>query len=246
VAGVNHQAWFLRFEKQGEDAYPLLWEKMEDPETYAWDPVRFELMRYFGHFVTESSYHNAEYVPYFRKNPELIARFTQRRGGWAGLGDAFTNAERWQKSLDQGDDDLSEEAYGSEPLVIDKSQEYTIGILEAMETNQPFRFNGNVPNSGLITNLPRACAVEVPCLVDNMGIHPCYVGDLPPQCAALNASRVAGDALAVEGEEQRDRDMIEQAIALDPLTAAVCTLDEIRAMVKEIFAAQASYIGSFD
>ena len=245
VAGVNHQAWFLRFEWNGEDAYPLLFEKMNDPEVYEENIVRFEIMRYFGHYVTESSTHNSEYMPYFRKNRELIGRFTNKRGRNAGYGFTYTNAERWKKQLAQKDDTLDREIDSDEPIEITHSNEYTVGVINAMESNVPFRFNGNCLNTGLITNLPPGCCVEIPCLVDNMGVHPCHVGDLPPQCASLNRNRIAGDELAVKGWLKRDKKMIEQAVSLDPLTATVCTLDQIHDMVEEIFEAQAPYIDEF-
>jgi alpha-galactosidase len=114
-----------------------------------------------------------------------------------------------------------------------------------METNIPYRFNGNVSNTDLIGNLPNSFCVEVPCLADNGGIHPCYVGDLPPQCAALNRSRSAGDELAVKGALEGNRVAVEQAIALDPLTA-VCTLDQIHDMVEELFEVNAEYLPQFD
>ena len=242
VAGVNHQAWFLRFEWKGNDAYPLLLKRMEDPEIFEQDIVRFEMMKYFGHFLTESSLHNSEYVPYYRKNRQLIERITPRTGHWAGVGLHVSNPERWKESTEGRGKILHDEAYGDAPVEIVSSDEYCVGIINAMESNTPFRFNGNVLNTGLITNLPAGCCVEVPCLVDNMGIHPCYVGDLPPQCASLNRSRIAGDELAVRGALEGDRKAIEQAIALDPLTAAMCTLDQIHDMVEEIFEAQAPYI----
>ena len=245
VAGVNHQAWFLRFEWQGEDAYPQLRAAMEDPEIYEQDIVRFEMMKYFGHFVTESSAHNSEYVPYFRKSRELVERFTNKRGRSAGFGLTYSNAERWKESRKGLDDTLRDEAFGEAPIDIVKSEEYCIGIINAVESNVPFRFNGNVLNTGVITNLPPGCCVEVPCLVDNMGIHPCYVGPLPPQCASLNRARIAGDELLVKGMLEGNRKAIEQAISLDPLTAAMCTLDQIHDMVEEIFEAQAPYIGEY-
>ncbi len=245
VAGINHQAWFLRFEWQGEDAYPLVWEKMADPEIYERDIVRFEMMRYFGYFLTESSTHNSEYVPYFRRSPDLIERFRNKRGPGARAGLQIGSVARWKQSVAQKDKILRQEAYGDDPLEIAQSDEYSVGIINAMETNQPYRFNGNVMNSGLITNLPDGCCVEVPCLVDNMGVHPCFVGDLPPQCASLNRNRLAGDELTVKGALERDRKAIEQAIALDPLTAAVCALDQIQAMTAEIFAELSSQLGEY-
>ena len=239
AAGVNHQAWMLRFEWRGQDAYPLLRDKMQDPELYKRDLVRFEMMKHFGYFVTESSPHNSEYVPYFRKNPELIKRFTPD----ATDGVAFQTA-----TLDymaKRREELAHEAYSDEPLAIENSNEYCVAIINAIETNKPFRFNGNVPNTGLITNLPPGSCVEVPCLVDNMGIHPCYVGALPMQCAALNANRIAGDGLAVKAALEGDRHAAFQAVALDPLTAAICTLDQIQDMVNETFVALASYLPQF-
>ena len=238
VAGVNHQAWYLRFEWNGEDAYPLLFEKMQDSKIYDKDIVRFEMMKYFGYFLTESSGHNAEYVPYFRKNAELIERYTP------GI-----HALKWQEREIEREPkrraELRKKAYGDEPLEVSESPEYCVGIINAMETNEAFRFNGNVLNTGTITNLPNDIVVEVPCLVDNLGIHPCYVGDLPPQCAALNAGRSAGDPLAVKGTLEADRKAIEQAVALDPLTASLLTLDQIHAMVEETFVALAEWLPEF-
>ncbi len=240
VAGVNHQAWFLRFEWKGQDAYPLLWEKMKDPTIYRQDIVRFEMMKYFGHFLTESSYHNSEYVPYFRKNPQLIERFAPRvEAEWVDHQETYkADVERKRVALEKA-------AYGDEPIKVKRNDEYCIGIIDAMETNVPYRFNGNVLNTGLITNLPQGSCVEVPCLVDNMGVHPCYVGNLPPQCAAINRSRIAGDELAVKGALEADKRAIEQAVALDPLTAAVCTLDQIHDMVTETFQALAEWLPQF-
>jgi alpha-galactosidase len=239
VAGVNHQAWFLRFERNGEDAYPLLREKMEDPAIYRQDMVRWEMMRYFGHFLTESSYHNSEYVPYFRRTPEMIERFAPKVGTWEDL---LISSEG---SAEKRREELRVEAYGDGPVTVNRSEEYCIEIINAMETNVPIRFNGNVLNSGLITNLPPGCCVEVPCLVDSMGIHPCFVGDLPPQCASLNRNRLAGDELTVKGSLEADRKAIEQAIGLDPLTASVCTLDQIHNMVEELFEADAEHLPQF-
>lgn len=239
VAGVNHQAWFLRFEWQGEDAYPQLREKMAEPAIYQQDMVRWEMMRYFGYFLTESSYHNSEYVPYFRKNPALIERFAPKVGGMADHQSNYQRRGEARRAAQR------QEAFGDGPVEIKTSDEYAVGIIHAMVTNIPYRFNGNVLNTGLITNLPPGCCVEVPCLVDNMGVHPCYVGDLPPQCATLNRGRIAGDELAVKAALELDRRAAEQAVALDPLTAAVCTLDQIHDLVKETFTALADYLPQF-
>jgi alpha-galactosidase len=239
AAGVNHMAWMLKFEWGGEDAYPLLREAMEDPETYEKDRVRFEIMRYFDYFPTESSTHHSEYYPYFRKNAELIARFTPGRPG--GVGFAEEIPINWKQRREQ----LRKEAYGEGPAELVKTPEYAIAVIHAMVSNEPTRFNGNVMNTGLITNLPQGSCVEVPCLVDNTGVHPCHVGDLPPQCASLNNGKLAGIALAVRGGLEGDRKAIEQAISLDPLTAAMCTLDQIHDMVEELFEAEAEWLPQF-
>jgi alpha-galactosidase len=194
------------------------------------------MMLYFVYFLTESSYHNSEYVAYFRKNPELIKKYAP----WHATDEVKDNIGRSEERAE-----WKREVYSDVPLKIEQSDEYCINIINAIETNTPYRFNGNVLNTGLITNLLQGSCVEVPCLVDNMGVHPCYVGNLPPQCAALNRHRSAGDELAVKGALEGDKTAVEQAIALDPLTAAVCTLDQIHDMVEELFKADAPYLPQF-
>jgi alpha-galactosidase len=198
------------------------------------------MMRYFGYFLTESSYHNSEYVPYFRKNSALIDRFAPK------VGPMQDHQSHYQQRGHEMREAQRREAFGDGLVALQPSDEYAVGIIHAMETNTPYRFNGNVLNTGLITNLPPGCCVEVPCLVDNMGVHPCYCGDLPPQCASLNRARIAGDELAVKAALEIDRKAAEQAVALDPLTAAVCTLDHIHDMVEELFDALAIYLPQFN
>jgi alpha-galactosidase len=240
VAGINHQAWFLRFEWRGQDAYPLLRERMEDPAVYAQDMVRFEMLRFFGYFLTESSYHNAEYVPWFRRTPELIERWTPPTGAWErGAIERHEEQTRRRRAA------LRREASGAAPVELDRGHEYCISVIDAIVSNVPARINANVPNTGLITNLPQGSCVEVPCLVDNTGVHPCYVGDLPPQCAAVNRLRQNQDELAVKGALEGDRQAVEQAVALDPLTSSVCTLEQVREMVAALFAADAPYLPQF-
>jgi len=224
VAGINHQGWILEFRHKGRDAYPLLRRAMEDPVILKKDPVRFEMMRRFGYFLTESSTHNSEYVPYFRRTQELRDQF--------GLVSRAVPTEPkvkqrpWQQEGDAA----------APPLT--PSREYASGIIEAVVTNVPFRINGNVMNAGIITNLPEGCCVEVPCLVDGQGVHPCHVGALPPQCAAINRSNIAVQELAARAVLDRDREAAFRAVALDPLTASVLALAEIRRMFDELWEAE--------
>jgi len=235
VAGINHMAWFLRLERNGEDLYPLLREKLQDPDVCAKDAVRFEILRRFGYFVTESSQHMSEYVPYFRKSPEIMDEFSLKPRDMEGM------SQRWEQYAQR----LQEELDSPEPLGIKRTHEYTVDIIEAMETDRPCRVNVTVPNTGLITNLPGGCAVEVPCVVDRLGVHPCFVGDLPPQCAALNASNVRSQELAVIGALRGDREAVYRALMLDPLTSAVLPLSKIREMVDEMFEAQQRWLPQF-
>ena len=244
AAGINHMAWFLRFEHQGSDAYPRIRRAMEDPDIYARDRVKWEVMKHFGAFISESSLHLSEYLPYFRRTPEMLERYIGP-GMWGveEAGEVF--ADRWQRVLEtrkEADAEAHKQAYGDEPLEIARSHEFCTYILNACETNVPYAFNGNVPNTGLITNLPGNAVVEVPILVDAMGLHPCHVGDLPPALAALNRSNLNVQELAVQGFIQGDRELIHRAVKLDPLTASLLTLDEIDRMVDEMFAADAQYI----
>ncbi len=235
VAGINHQAWILEFTHRGEDAYGRLAEAMEDKEIFARDPVRFEMMRHFDYFVTESSHHNSEYLPYFRQTQEVRDRF-----------DLKTREVRMEPPRKRAW--LADTGVDGEPAVgeLKRSHEYTTGIMEAMVTNTPYAFNGNVMNEGLIPNLPDGCCVEVPCLVDRMGVHPCHVGDLPAQLAALNRSNVAVQELAVEAFLTRNRKAAFQAVAVDPLTAALLPLHRIREMFDEMWAAEEDLLEYFD
>ena len=235
VAGINHMAWFLRLARDGEDLYPLLREKMADADIYARDPVRFEVLRHFGYFVTESSHHMSEYVPYFRRTPELMEQFSLKPRDMQAM------SSRWEQYAGR----LEEELEGPEPLKIERTHEYTADIIEAMETDRPCRVNVTVPNTGLIANLPEGCAVEVPCTVDGLGVHPCFVGDLPPQCAALSEANVRSQELAVMGALDGDHEAVHRAVMLDPLTSAVLPLAGIREMVDEMFEAQKRWLPQF-
>jgi len=237
VAGINHQAWVLRFRHRGEDAYPRLREAVDREEIFENDRVRVEIMKQFGHFVTESSPHNSEYLPYFRRTREL-------RDGF-GLRTRQVPMEQVRKRGWEKDTGVEEEGEAEVPELV-RSHEYASSIIEAQATGEPFCFNGSVMNHGSITNLPARCCVEVPCVVDREGVHPCYVGDLPPQCAALNMSNIAVQELAVRAALDRDREAAFHAVALDPLTAAVLPLPEIRRMFEEMWAAEGELLSYFD
>ncbi len=200
VAGINHQAWFLQLRHhtyRGEDLYPRLRAAMDEPAMEERDRVRFAVLRHFGYFVTESSRHMSEYVPWFRRTAADRDRYTPppaTRPSATG-GPPPTAQERRQAMWEQ----VRQQIAGQAPIDYSRSREYCSFIIHAIEANAPFRFNGNVPNSGLITNLPPDCSVEVPILVDNTGLHPCYVGDLPAQLAAVNRTNVNVHELAAEG-----------------------------------------------
>jgi alpha-galactosidase len=243
VAGINHMAWFLKLDWRKEDAYPILRKKFEDPAIYSgpeahWagpDVVRAEIFKAFGYFVTESSMHMAEYVPYFKKRPETMARFKLTRY------DEVAAAEKKKKT----DEELKQQVAGDYKFPTKHSGEYGSIIIHSLETGTPSRVNANVMNKRLITNLPDGCCVEVPCMVDKEGIHPCYVGDLPPQLAALNRTNINVQELAVRGIVEKDKNKIFQSILLDPLTSAILTIDETRQMVDDIFKAGSEYLKGF-
>jgi len=244
VAGINHMAWFLEFKWREKDAYPLLREKFRDPSIYSrrdahWagpDTVRAEIFKAFGYFNTESSQHMSEYVPYFRKRPELFEKFELVY---------HLRSEIEMKRRAFQDEELKQLIGSRMEIGLERSDEYCSHIIHSMETGMASRINGNVRNLGLITNLPQGCCVEVPCLVDNAGIHPCYVGDLPPQCAALNRTNINVQELAVKAAVEKDKTLAFQAILLDPLTSAVLTIDETGKMVDEMFEAEAEYLEGF-
>ncbi len=237
VAGINHMSWFLQFDRKGEDLYPRLFEAMEDPEIYAKDTVRFEIMKHFGYFVTESTRHMSEYVPYFGKREELRTEFglpprkPDKEGG---------RAQRfWQQDVpDAGSVD-------EDALKLHRSGEYASSIINAVETNTLFRFNGNVPNEDIISNLQFGCSVEVPCMTDGSGVRPCNVGTLPTQLAALNQSNIAVQQLTVEAVLERDLNKARMATLLDPLTAAVCSAAEARDMFNQMVEAEKSWLEGY-
>lgn len=239
-AGINHMAWFLKLEHHGQDLYPLFKANCEKPEYYVNEKVRIEVMRHFGYFMTESTGHLSEYVPWFRSSERGLAEFCDQPA-FGGESGAYYNwcatvAKKYAEL-----DPLSFESTEPEP----RSNEYCSYVLEAAATGRPFRLQGNVRNDGYIDNLPRGCCVEVPVYVDREGLHPLRVGMLPPQCAALNQSNVTVQTLAVEAALSGDPELAMQAVAMDPLTSAVCTLREIREMTAELLAAEAQWLPQF-
>jgi len=237
-AGINHMAWFTRLEHKGRDMYPVLKEKAKDPQLLARDPVRLDAMLYLGAFVTESSGHFSEYIPYYRKRQELI----DQHCGQGYNGETGFYATQWPTWRANNDRAIQELISGERELTLERSYEYAALIIEAMVKDQPAVIYGNVKNTGLIENLPQDGIVEVACMINRNGINPCYFGRLPEQLAALNRSNMAFFELAVEAVLQRDREMAMHALMVDPLTAAVCSLGEIKAMFDELYQAQRDYI----
>ncbi len=237
VAGINHMAWFLRFERDGEDAYPELWDALENDETFALDPVRFEVMRHFGFFVSESTRHMSEYVPYFRTKAERMERF--------GLSAISTDLSRLETRNDAYFTALRDDVMGPTPLSAEPSDEYASTIMNSIETGEPATINGNVPNFGLISSLAEGACVEVPCLVDELGLHPMAVGELPPHLAALCRSNMAVQELAVRAVLEGSRDAARHAVMLDPLTSATLSLDEIDSMFDEMWAAHGDQLSIY-
>ena len=240
-AGINHMSWFTELTYRGEDMYPILKRKArEDRELYEKDPVRFEIMFHFGYFVTESSGHMSEYIPYFRKRPDLIRKYC--REGYLGESGFYAkNWPKWRKALDERRKRIIR---GEEEPDLKRSVEYASQIIEGIIFDRKQVIYGNVLNTGLITNLPQNEVVEVACLVDKNGIQPIYFGELPPQLAALCRSNMAVYDMTVRAIMNNSYEMAEQALMLDPLTSAVCSLDEIRRMFRELYEAEKEYLPS--
>ena len=242
-AGINHMAFYLKFERNGEDLYPRLRE-IAQKGTFGRryrnlsDKVRYEVFKRTGHFVTESSEHFSEYVPWFIKHdrPDLIEQYEipideyltrceLQIAGWENLRAAYERGEL--------------------EITHERSHEYGSLIIHSMETDTPRVIYGNVPNHGLIDNLPHGCCVEVPCLVNKNGVQPTHVGELPPQLAALMQTNINVQSLAVEAALTRKRAYIYHAVMLDPHTAAELSLDQIWALVDELIEAHGSLLPSY-
>lgn len=240
IAGINHMGWLLQIEdKDGNDLYPEIKvraAKKNSTEKHH-DMVRYDYIDKFGYYCTESSEHNAEYNPYYIKAnyPELIENFN------------IPLDEYPRRCVDQ----IAEWAKQKEQIMQDgnvnhkRSYEYASRIMEAMVTNEPYEIGANVINNGLISNLPANACVEVPCLVNGSGIHPCYIGEIPTQLAALNMTNINPQLLAIEAAATLDKKKIYQAAMLDPHTAGELSLEDIIKMCDELIMAHGAYMAMY-
>jgi alpha-galactosidase len=258
AAGINHMDFFVEYEVDGEDAYPVLREAAQDPDIFRKDPVRFTIMQMFGYFVSESSEHMAEYVPYFLQYPEEIDRldvpireYIRRCVEAEDVYDAFVDIAEGRRELPLGYV-LPEALYigqaeGERKERVPLEQDVTypwnaLKIIHGIETGTRHGIHCNVKNTGLIENLPYGCCVEVPCMVAQTGIHPVHVGDLPPQIAGLIMTQVPVQELTVRAIEEQRRDYVYHAAFLDPVLRATMKIDAIRQMVDEFFEVYSHYI----
>ncbi|MFG6147844.1 alpha-glucosidase/alpha-galactosidase [Halobacillus sp. B23F22_1] len=239
IAGINHMAWLLEVKKDGQDLYPEIKKRAKEKQKEKHnDMVRFELMDKFGYYITESSEHNAEYHPYFIKNqyPELVERFNIPLDEYPRR--CVTQIKEWE--------DMREEIVHNSQLSHERSKEYGSHIIEAMETNSPFKFGGNVVNTGgLISNLPENACVEVPCVADRNGILPTYIGELPEQLAALNRTNINTQLLTIEAAVTGKKEHIYQAALLDPHTSAELSMDDIIAMCNDLIEAHGDWLPEY-
>jgi alpha-galactosidase len=239
-AGINHMGWFTKLTHYGEDLYPILREKFEQPAFYVNEKVRGEVFRHFGYFMTESTGHLSEYVPWFRKNQQALALYCDEPSFGGASGAYYTWCDYVANKYKE------QNVLADEPVALPpRSVEYCAYILEALETGKTFRFNGNVRNDGMIANLPSECCAEGPIFADKNGLNKVLVGDLPPQCAALNMTNINVQRLAVLAAKSGDPETVVQACALDPLTSSVLTLKEIREMVSEMLSAEREWLPQF-
>ena len=251
-AGINHLAWFTTLKHQGKDLYPLLMKKAQqdfagkpsDPKDL--DLVRKDMMLHFGAFITESSGHLSEYLPYYRKRKDLLKKYTRP----AYDGETSFYADNWPTWRANADKQRNDMVSGKEPISWERSWEYASWIIEGREKDSPVRIHGNVYNmvegtGTLITNLPADGCVEVACFIDRNGINPSRYGKLPPQMAALCASNMAMFDLGATAAIERSKEAAIHALMLDPLTAAMCSPAEIKAMALELFETEKAYLPKY-
>lgn len=237
IAGINHQAWLLEISKNGEDLYPEIKRRCAQITEKHGDMVRLEIMKRFGYYVTESSEHTSEYMPFFIKDkyPELIERFNIPLDEYPRR--CVNQIARWEKLRDE----LTKDPH----LTHVRSSEYASRIMEAMETNKPFKFGGNVLNTGLITNLPPTACVEVACIADASGVTPTYVGDLPEVCAAMNRTNINVQLLTIQAAVTLKKDYIYQAAMMDPHCQSELSIDDIVAMCDDLIEAHKGWLPEY-
>ena len=244
-AGINHLSWFVTLAMDGENLYPRLYSAAQDPAIYERDPVRFDLMRAFGYFTTESSGHVSEYVPYFRKRKALIEHYAHIQpdcmSGMRARSWSINRAEHDQQLRDY----LERERRGERAFYLQRGLDAGSYIVEGHALNRPQVMYGNILNKGMIENLPYDGCVETACMVDGNGVQPLHFGRLPAQLAALDSAHMMVHDLLVQALLEEDREAAVQALLLDPLTAAVCSLGEIRQMFDEMAEAQRAYLPPF-
>jgi alpha-galactosidase len=245
-AGINHMAWYLDYRWNGEDAYPLIRKAVEEnEEIYNEEQVRNEMFLKLDYYITESSGHNSEYNWWFRKREDLIEQYATHGTGW-NPGEYAYILKQYRNREDTWMEDIQAWLDDPEALDLARGHEYAASIINALQGGAPFKFNGNVPNTNLITNLPEGACVEVPVYADKGGLQAIHVGALPPSVAPLNQITVASEEMAVEAALTGDPRMVYHAIAYDPLTAAVLSLDEIEQMVNEMLAINKEHLPQFE
>jgi alpha-galactosidase len=236
-AGINHQAWFLEYKWKGQDAYPLIRNALENEAIYNEEQVRNDMFLHLDYYVTESSGHNSEYNAWYRKKPDLIEKYCTHGTGWNPGEHAYTIKRYAQRNWEKRRD---------EPIDLKRGEEYASYIFNAtIGDGALFEFNGNVPNAGLIDNLPAGSCVEVPVLASKRGVDPLHVGALPDHLAVLNNINARCEDLAVEGALSGDPRKIFHAVCFDPLTSAVLSLGEIKDMVDAMFLANREWLPQF-
>jgi len=242
-AGINHTAWYVKYEWKGKDAYPLIREAITTrPEVYNEEQVRNEMFLAFDYYVTESSGHNSEYNAWFRKRPDLIEKYCTSGTGWNPgrhayiLDEYLRRKEDWRESIS---------AWFATPVNLNRGHEYAAYIINALMGGEPFEFNGNVRNTGLVTNLPPDCCVEVPVFASKKGFQAVHVGAMPPAIASITSLSAQIEELAVDAALTGNPRLVYQAICQDPLTAAKLSLAEIKDMVNDMLAQNRDYLPQF-
>ena len=237
IAGINHMAWLLEVTSNGIDIYPEIKEAATKLKTPHNNMIRMKIMKEFGYYVTESSEHTAEYMPYFikEKYPELIEKYNIPLDEYPRR--CIEQINKWEEQRIKHKK--------NENITHIRSNEYGSYIMEAMENNIPYTIGGNVLNTGLIPNLPSDCIVEVPCLVNRSGINPCYVGNLPIQLAALNKTNIAVHQLTVEAALTRKKEYIYYAAMLDPHTSSELSIDNIKKMCDDMLETHGNWLPEF-